>query len=194
MKSLVSLATLIAAIFAVPAASAISYDVYAAGNSSSGSGTPLDTISLTVGEWFSVAAAVDDLWSAGALPRWSNADGLIGLLLATGSDESGQPVNTQIGIDFGMWNQNSFSAPYGALVGQIGSSYILFGTSWSGTAPESGVLRLMYWDSNSFDNSEKISVEITTRSSNVPDQGGIALGAISFLALFLARCATRRRA
>jgi hypothetical protein len=41
-------------------------------------GTGLDTISLTFGETFSVTSSVNDLWSLGTLPRFSDADGLTG--------------------------------------------------------------------------------------------------------------------
>ena len=57
-------------------------------SSSGGSGA---TAVLTAGEHFSVTVSPTDLWNAGALPRWSNADGLTHNLFATGTDESGQP-------------------------------------------------------------------------------------------------------
>ena len=83
----------------------VSVDAYA--NSTSG-GTGVATISLTAGQQFTVTASPTDLWSAGALPRWSNADGLTGAdLHATGTDDSGQSAGTIIGPgNFGLWTQN----------------------------------------------------------------------------------------
>ncbi|MBD5778143.1 PEP-CTERM sorting domain-containing protein [Pelagicoccus sp. NFK12] len=165
----------------------MSYDVYAKDNSSNG-GTPVNTISLSAGQAFTTNASLDDLWSAGANPRWSNADGLLGNLFATGTDDSGASVGTLIGQAFGPYNDDGFSAPYGALVGKIGSSYILLGTSFAGVAPEAGVLQLMYWDSNAYDNTEYITVEVNA----VPDAGGIALSLMGIAALVGFRRFSRR--
>jgi hypothetical protein len=97
----------------------------------------------------------------GALPRWSNADGLIGNRFATGSDESGQSAGTLIGTDFGSWMQDGFSAPYGSLVGRIGSGvFFLVGTSFSGIANASGQLSFYYWDSNNLDNAQFVTATI----------------------------------
>src|SRR6478736_6116384 len=64
-------------------ASAVVVDVFAFGNSSSG-GVPVATVPLTAGQTFTVSASPTDLWTAGDNPRWSNADGLIVDLFATG--------------------------------------------------------------------------------------------------------------
>ena len=82
-----------------PSTTSGTFDVKARENSSSG-GSGLDTIFVTAGQTFSVIAGTTDLWSAGALPRWSNANGLTGNLFATGSDESGATAGTQIGQIF----------------------------------------------------------------------------------------------
>jgi hypothetical protein len=140
-------------------AHANSYVVDAYANSSGG-GVGVATISLTAGQQFTVSVGPNELWSAGALPRWSNANGLTGNLYATGTDGSGQVAGTLIGVDWGLWSAGSFSAPYGALVGQIGSGYLLIGTNWSGPAPDSGILKLYYWDSNYGDNSGQITANI----------------------------------
>ena len=71
-------------------ARAVTVDVFAQANSSTGGAGALTGISLTFGQAFTVSAGLTDLWNAGPLPRWSNADGLIAPLLATGSDDSGQ--------------------------------------------------------------------------------------------------------
>jgi hypothetical protein len=112
------------------------------------------------------------LWDAGALPRWSNADGLVADLFATGSDESLQPLGTLIGQNFGLHSQGGFSAPYGALVGRIGAGdFFMVGTSYAGTAAATGMLKLFYWDSNAGDNSQYVSASI----SAVPEPGTYSL-------------------
>ncbi len=137
-----------------------SFDVAAAANSSSG-GTPLNTgLYFNAGDLLTIAADPADLWSAGALPRWSNADGLVGDLFATGSDESGQAAGTKIGATFPTWTQGGLTAPYGALIGQLASSYFLIGTDFTGPAADSGNLQLMYWDSNGSDNHDAIRVSV----------------------------------
>ena len=144
------------------AAPALAHDVVvdAHDNSSSG-GTAVDTgMHFTVDSFFDVFVSLDDLWSAGPLPRWSDANGLDGNLYASGSDESGQPNGTLIGIDFGPYSQDGFSAPYGALVGRINGQYKLLGTSFSGPAWATGNLELMYWDSNYSDNEGSITISV----------------------------------
>jgi len=175
------------------AAQAAVYSVDALANSSSG-GSPVATVALSGGQAFAVSADVSDLWSAGGLPRWSNADGLTGVTFATGSDESGEVAGTQIGDDFGLHTQSSFSAPYGSLVGEIGGTYILLGTNYAGSAPAGGgTLNLYYWDENNGDNSGSIRVTVDTRVSNVPEGGAglIALGLTLFGAGLVRRTVSR---
>lgn len=164
---------------ALTSAQAALYTVDAFANSSSG-GTGVNTISLLAGQSFAVTVAPGDLWNAGALPRWSNADGLTGNLFATGTDESGQPAGTLIGQDFGMWTQGGLTAPYGTLVGQIGAgNYFVIGTNFSGAAANAGTLKLFYWDSNFGDNTQSVVANV----SAVPEPATWAMMLIGFAGL-----------
>lgn len=173
----------VASIAAVFAAGAHALVVDAQSNSSSG-GIGLSTgINLNIGQIFNVVASPTDLWSAGALPRWSNADGLVANLFATGSDESGQLAGTLIGQNFGLYSQNGFSAPYGALVGEISNAFFLIGTNFAGSAPASGELKLYYWDSNNGDNTNSINVAVRVPNQNVPEPGSLMLAGLAMAAL-----------
>jgi hypothetical protein len=145
--------------------------VDAFGNSSSG-GTAASGGSFTAGQALNVSVAASDLWSAGALPRWSSADGIISQLIATGSDESGAAAGTVIGDDiFGDWTQNGLTAAYGSLVGEIGGVYKVLGTSFNGVAWNTGALNLYYWDSNFDDNAGSVTAMVST----VPEPASWAL-------------------
>jgi len=134
-----------------------------------GAGAGLNTgITLTSGESFTVSVDPSDLWSAGALPRWSDANGLTHDIYATAGDDSGEAVGTHIGTNFGGYA----GFYYGELVGQVGNgAYFAIGTSFSGVANASGALKLFYWDSNYADNSGSVAATVST----VPEPGSIAL-------------------
>jgi hypothetical protein len=167
-------------------AHAAPFVVEAMQNSSSG-GVGLATLSLTAGESFDVSANPNDLWSAGALPRFSDADGLTANRLATASDDSGQAVGTLIGSNFGTFTEANLSAPFGSLVGRIDNGdYFLIGTSFSGVAASSGTLNLYYWDQNNSDNFGSITAEVSV--SAVPEPGVYAmilagLGMLGFMTI-----------
>lgn len=161
-----------AMVLASPAHAAL-FVVDAKNNSSSG-GLGLGTISITAGETLNVSVDPNDLWSAGDVPRWSNANGLVGDLFATGTDESGKVVGTKIGQSFGTWTQSGFSAPFGVLVGEIGGSFKLLGTSYAGLAWNTGTLNLFYWDSNNGDNTEHITADV----NKVPEPASMGLIAV----------------
>lgn len=148
-----------AALLMTSPASAATFIVDAANNSVSG-GTGLSTISVTAGQIFTVSSSTDDLWSAGALPRYSDANGLVADRFATALDDSGQAIGTQIGRQFGNYNAFGLSAAFGSLVGRINGNYQVIGANFSGPAWDSGTLDLFYWDSNQRDNFGDISFDV----------------------------------
>lgn len=150
--------------------------VNASANSSTGGTGASSGLALTSGQIFTVTSSLSDLWNAGPLPRWSNANGLTGVLLATGTDDSGEAAGTLIGSNFGLWNQNSISAPYGSLVGEIGGVYQYLGANFNGAAWASGNLNLYYWDSNLGDNSQNIAFDVAA----VPEPESWVLMLIGF--------------
>lgn len=164
MKNILTAAAFAAGLCAASAASAATVVVNAMANSSTGGSGASTGVVLGLGDLFTVTVDGDDLWSAGALPRWSDANGLDGDLYATGTDESGESAGTLIGTGppmFPNWVQDGLSAPYGSLVGKLGSTYKFLGTSFSGAAWGSGELTLFYWDSNAGDNSQFITATVT---------------------------------
>lgn len=158
-------------------ASAQTFVVKAFENSTSG-GVGMSTVFLNAGQSFSVSVGATDLWNAGALPRWSNADGLTGSLLYGSGTDAEVPVyanGTQIGGNFGMWTQNGLSAAYGTLVGQFGSgSFFSIGTNYAGVASAADTLKLFYFDSNNGDNSGSVMATIKAVSA-VPEPETFAM-------------------
>ncbi len=152
----------------VTTAAPVSFDVVAAANSSTG-GIGLNTgLSFNAGDLITGFVDSNDLWSAGILPRWSNADGLVTDLFATGADESGESAGTLIGTSFANSTQNGFSAPFGSLVGEINNVFFLLGTNFNLNAPEAGTLSLYFWDENAFDNTQLVTVSIEDGKTVVP--------------------------
>jgi hypothetical protein len=144
-------------------------------------GTGLDTgIYFSAGQMLNVSADPNDLWSAGDLPRWSNANGLTHNLYATGTDETGQPAGALIGEDWGLWTQSGLTAPYGTLVGELGDTFFVIGTNFSGPAPASGTLKLLFWDENSHDNTHTL---IDVNVATVPEPGSFILVGVGLMGL-----------
>jgi hypothetical protein len=168
---------------AVTAADAAVYKVDAYLNSTGG-GVGVPTLSLSAGQSFSVSVNPGDLWSGGEPLGWSNANGAIGNLFATGSDDSGKAAGTLIGINLGTLTQGGLTAPYYTLVGQIGSgNYFVLGTSYAGTAPTAGTLKLSYFDAYAGDNKQFITATVT---SAVPELSTWAMMLIGFAGLAFA--------
>jgi hypothetical protein len=171
-----------AGLVTVVPASAVAIIVDAKLNSSTG-GIGADAGPLSSGQSFSVNVSPTDLWNAGALPRWSNANGLTGSdLHATLGDDSGQPAGTLIGQATSLWTQGTLTAPYGSLVGTNGAgNFFIIGTSFSGTASAAGELRLYYWDENAFDNTQFVTANVTTAvTSGVPEPSTWAMMILGF--------------
>ena len=168
-----TLSSVAAALLLAGTAHAAVVDVDALADSyHSGVGTGAFAGTLAAGETFTVTVASDDLWSAGALPRWSNADGLTGNVFATGTDESGEAAGTKIGQSFGFYTTADGSFHYGELVGRIGNGqFFAVGTNYSGAAAAAGDLFLFYWDSYSGDNTGSVAATVTA----VPEPASIAL-------------------
>lgn len=142
-------------------------------------------ISLVSGEPLKVQVAADDIWAAGGVPLWANADGLVKDLFATGSDESGWAAGVKIGQPLGSLTEDGFTAPYASLVGKIGSTYRLLGVGYDGLAWATGELRLYFWDGpgSAYDNLNFVTAEVThgypveidPPSSAVPEPASWAL-------------------
>ena len=146
------------------------YEVKARQNSTTG-GFGVNVSSLfNIGDIVTITADPNDLWSAGARPRWSNADGLVDLNgtgarfdVASGPSRDRIPRFGQIGTsDFGQYTQGGLTANWGSLVGSWGDSeeFFLIGTNFSGQAVDS-VLNLWYFDVNRSDNRGSIMVNVT---------------------------------
>ena len=183
MKLFLGVCTLFASLLAFQTQATVIVEAKA--NSSSGGIGGSTGIFFTAGDYFTATADINDLWNAGSLPRWSNADGLTGNLYATGTDESGQANGTLIGKNFGTHTQYGLSAAYGSLVGSIAGNYFLMGTNYAGNAVASGELLLWYWDSNNGDNTQNITVSINTASVSEP--ATLALLGLGLLGLGVSR-------
>lgn len=161
---IVSIAALTLGLAIAGGAQASIFTVDAAANSSSG-GTGLSSISLTTGEVFSVHSSLEDTWSAGALPRVADGDGLNKVRFSDGTDDSGFAAGTQLTAIFPLYTQNGLTANYASLVGEIGGVYQELGANFVGAAWGTGTLKLYFWDENNYDNYGNIKFDIKPRTS-----------------------------
>lgn len=161
---------------AMPAQSAT---VVVAFTNSRGGGSAVIFGPVVSGQSLTVSSSTDDLWSAGGLPRYSDANGLVADRFATATDDSGQAVGTQIGANFGLATVDGYTAPFGSLVGRIGSVYQFLGANYNGTAWGTGNLELFYWDSNFGDNFGEITFDINA-AGPVPEPATWALLILGF--------------
>ncbi len=149
---------------------ALANSVYGAGgNGADGKDTGLD---ISAGQFITITVPSIDLWQNDPDSSYiSGADGHDGFV------GDGHP-----NFDF---TADGITAPYGALVGRIGTDYFLVGENYSGTATASGELELFYWDSDYANNSGTVTATVTA----VPEPGNMALMALALGAFAL----TRRR-
>ena len=149
------------------ASAATGTGVVDAKTNSLGGGTAFDTgVFLGTGESFSVTANPADLWNnSGTDPTYvSNADGHA----------------------FQMADLGGLVDAIGSLVGEIGDGPLFHvGTSYSGVATGTGELKFFYFDSDAWNNTGSVHVEVTA----VPEPANLALLGLALGAFAL----TRRR-
>ncbi len=191
-KNLIGLVAMLA--MSVPLQSmATVYEVKALENATAG-GTGVSVAAFTVGNSFTISVNPLDLWNAGALPRWSNANGLTGSdLFATGGPDTNGDIpslvaGTLIGPgSFGNLSQGGLVAPFGTLVGEWGNSlgnFFAIGTNYAGVALDSA-LKLYYFDSYAPDNTGSILADVNVTAVPEPETYGmmlVGLGMIGFMA------------
>lgn len=168
MRVLIAATALAAATaVAAPAAATVTITVSARDNSSTG-GTPLATgLTFVAGQRFRITSSLNDLWSAGDLPRFSDANGLVGDRFKTAADDAAPngggsyAIGTLIGQSFGNYSQGNLTAPFGSLVAFIApGQWQLLGANGTFTS-QGGPLNLAYFDSNNGDNFGEITFTIT---------------------------------
>lgn len=122
------------------------FNVQAKANSITG-GVPLNTnIKVNPGDLLVITASPDDTWSAGAEDRTSNANGL------------GNPL----GGKYGLLASGAYRFLFGSLVGTFddGKTYFGVGTYLAMTVLTEGVLKFVYWDGFSGDNTGEVKATV----------------------------------
>ena len=151
----------------------MNFDVSAKGNSVLGGVRYNTGLNFFAGESIRGSVNENDYWSANPSRGlfWSNANGLVGDVFATGTDESGKAEGVRIGRQYPRtWSHNGLTTTFGTLVGEINNNYFVLGTDFDIVAPESGILSLFYWDNVADDNAGLVTVSIDNNAavSNVP--------------------------
>jgi hypothetical protein len=156
-----------AALLATAGIASAATGVVDAKNNSLGGGIAFDTgVFLGTGESFSVTANPADLWNnSGTDPNYvSNADG----------------------HSFQMADLGGLVDAIGSLVGEIGDGPLFHvGTNYSGVATGTGELKFFYFDSDAWNNTGSVHVDVTA----VPEPANLALVGLALGAFAL----TRRR-
>jgi hypothetical protein len=97
-------------------------------------------------------------------------------------------LTTADGGSFGDWSEGAATFAIGSLVGRIGTGdFFKVGSDFWGHANASGTLELFYWDSDAWNNSGTLKVDVTA----VPEPANIALMGLALGAFALSR---RRKA
>ena len=116
-------------------------------------------------------------------------------LWSAGSEQPYSRDSTANGIDpvasgYGNWTMLGFTANYGALVGEVGSTFFNIGTGPIALSGLSGDLKVGYWDSYYGDNSGSQTLSITA----VPEPATWAMMLVGLGGLGVAMRARRRLA
>jgi hypothetical protein len=187
MRKVAALVSVAAGLASVsPAAAAV---ILVQANANSSANGPLAGAAaggVTLGQALTVSVDPTDFWSAGAFPRWSDANGLNRSInvAASYTDPTGDSVPAgEVGIDFGTYSFGGLNAPFGALVGLIGTEYRLLGASFIGTAWGTGALSLFYWDSNAGDNIGSINANVTIGDTPVSEPATLAVFGLGLVGL-----------
>ena len=106
--------------------------------------TPIDTwqdtgVTLSAGQTYNFSVANPDttFWSAGSEQPYSH-------------DSTANGINPTLS-GYGQWTEYGFTANFGALVGEAGTTFFLIGTSLTASGL-TGDLKVGYWDSYYPDN------------------------------------------
>ncbi len=137
------------------------------------------------GDHFTASVDKNDLWSVYGRTStyWTDADGLDGNLYATADDDSGRPVGTLIGRNYGLgaFAPDGLLSHAGTLLGSIDGHFFKIGTNFSGTAIATG--ELLLWMADGGPQNNFGSLAVTINSASVPEPSMIVLFVLGLLIL-----------